>query len=134
MGLYERLLEERAQEERRRGGGPLPPRRGSGSKVLDGRLGGTPKGRPPGYAADLATMRRHIIRGVRSPWAGMRLGNLKARYREEHAELAAEAWGQGRFCRGEGAWAGDSSFAAPGSPIGPITIPKELLLGVDKPF
>ena len=56
--------------------------------------GGTPKGRPPGYPADLATMRRLIIRGVRSPWAGMRLGNLKARYREEHAELKAEARGQ----------------------------------------
>ena len=60
--LYESLLQERAEgdEERRRGGGPLPPRRGSGSKVLDGRLGGTPKGHPPGYSADLATMRRLI--------------------------------------------------------------------------
>ena len=38
MGLYERLLEERAERERRRGG-PLPPRRGSGSKVIDRRLG-----------------------------------------------------------------------------------------------
>ena len=57
MGLYERLLEERAEGERRRGG-PLPPRRGSGSKVIDRRLRNPSKDRPPGYAADLSTMHR----------------------------------------------------------------------------
>ena len=36
----------------------MPRRRGSGSKVIDRRLGNPPKDRPPGYAADLATMRR----------------------------------------------------------------------------
>jgi hypothetical protein len=70
MGLYERLLEERAEGQRRRGGGPLPPRRGSGSKVLDRRLGNPPKDRPPGYAADLATMRRLITKGPGAPGRG----------------------------------------------------------------
>jgi len=46
MELYERFLEERAQEERRRGG-PLPPTRGFGSKVLDSRMGNPPEDRPP---------------------------------------------------------------------------------------
>lgn len=41
----------------------MPPRRGSGSGVLDGQLGNPPEDRPPGYAADLATMHR-LITGV----------------------------------------------------------------------
>ena len=49
------------------------------------------KDRPPGYAADLATMRRLITRGVHSLGAGMRLGSLKVSNREEYAELKAEA-------------------------------------------
>ncbi len=58
MGLYERLLEERAQEERRRGR-PLGTLYGSDSPVLDRLLlADAPKDRPSGYAADLATMRR----------------------------------------------------------------------------
>jgi hypothetical protein len=57
MGLYERLLEERAEGKRRRGG-PLPPTRGSGSKVIDTRMGNPPKDHPPGYAADLSMMHR----------------------------------------------------------------------------
>ena len=96
MGLYDRLLEERAQEEQRRGG-PLPPRRGSGSKVLDRRLGNPPEDRPPGYAADLATMHRLMTRGVHSQGDAYRLHSLKRRYEKEHAELAAEARGQGEL-------------------------------------
>ena len=96
MGLDERLLEERAEGERRRGG-PLPPTRGSGSKVLAKRLQVAPKDRPPGYAADLATMHRLITEGPRSPGMGMRLGSLRNRYPEEHAELKAEAWRQGEL-------------------------------------
>jgi len=49
------------------------------------------KDRPPGYADHLATMRRLTTRGVQSLGAGMRLGSLKVRYREEYAELKAEA-------------------------------------------
>ena len=94
MGLYERLLEERAQEEERRRGGTLPARRGLDSEVLDRRLGGAPKDRPPGYSADLSTMHRLISRGVRSQGDAYRLHGLKSRYPEEHAELAAEARGQ----------------------------------------
>ena len=40
---------------------------------------------------------RLVTEGPRSPWAGMRLGSLRARYREEYAELQAGARGQGEF-------------------------------------
>jgi hypothetical protein len=48
----------------------LPSRKGSGSKVLDGRLENFPKDRPPGYAADLALMHWLITKGPGVPWAG----------------------------------------------------------------
>ena len=96
MGLYERLLEEKEEEERRRAG-PLPARRGLDSKVLDRRLGGTPKDRSPGYAADLAMVHRFVTRGVRSQGGAYRLHGLKRRYEKEYAELAAEAQGQGEL-------------------------------------
>ena len=92
MGLYKRLLEERAAEEQRQGE-PLPPMRGLGSKVL-GRLMENASRRKPGYAADLSMMHRLIDRGPRNAGAGMRLGSLKARYREEYGELRAERQGQ----------------------------------------
>ena len=57
MGLYDRLLEERAREERRRGR-PPGASYGSDSPVLDRLLPNTLKDRPLGYPADLATMRR----------------------------------------------------------------------------
>ena len=72
----------------------MPPTRGSGSKVIDRRLGNPPKDRPPGYAADLATMHPLITRGPRGPWAGMRLGSLRNRYPGEYALLRAERRGQ----------------------------------------
>jgi hypothetical protein len=62
VGSYERLLE-KEEEERRRGGGLLPSRRGSGSGVLNRRLGAAPKDCPPGYAADLAMVHRLVTRG-----------------------------------------------------------------------
>ncbi len=58
MRLYERLLEERAEEEERRRGRPLGTFCGSDSPVLDRLLPNTFKDRPLGYPADLATMRR----------------------------------------------------------------------------
>lgn len=91
MGLYRRLLEERAEEEQRRGE-PLPPMRGLGSKVLVRWLEDL-KGRP-GYAADLSMMHRLIDRGPRNAGAGMRLGSLKAKYPEEYSELRDEQQGQ----------------------------------------
>jgi hypothetical protein len=91
MELYERLLEERAEEEQR-WGGLLPPRRGPGSKVLVRRLEDS-KGRP-GYAADLSMMHRIITWGPRNAGEGMRLANLKAKYRKEYGELRAERLGQ----------------------------------------
>jgi hypothetical protein len=75
----------------------LPSTRGPGSKVLNRRLENFSKDRPPGYAADLATMHRLITEGPRSPWTGMRLGSLRSRYREEYAELTAEARGHGEL-------------------------------------
>jgi hypothetical protein len=94
MELYERLLEERAEEEQRRGG-PLLKVCDSESMVLVKRLEDT--NRRPGYAADLSMMHRLMTRGPRNAGEGMRLGSLKAKYREEYAELRAER--QGRCCR-----------------------------------
>ena len=96
MGLYERLLMEKEEEQRLRGG-PLPRIRGLDSRVLDRLLEGVPKGHPPGYAADLAMMRRLITRGVHSQGAAYRLHGFRSRYEGEHAELAAEARGQGEL-------------------------------------
>ena len=45
-------------------------------------------------AADLLMMHRLIARGPRNAGEGMRLGSLKARYREEYGELRAERQGQ----------------------------------------
>jgi hypothetical protein len=60
-------------------------------------MGDPPKDRPSGYAAELSTMHRLISEGPRSPWTGMRLGSLRSRYREEYAELTAEARGHGEL-------------------------------------
>ena len=92
MGLYQRLLEERVEEEQRRSE-PLPLRRGLKSKVLAKRLNSASE-RKPGYAADLSMMHRLITRGPRNAGEGMRLGSLKAKYREEYGELKAERQGQ----------------------------------------
>ena len=97
MGLYERLLEEREKEERRTGR-PLGTLYGSDSPVLDRLLlAEAPEDRQPGYAADLSTMHRLMSRGVHSQGDAYRFHGLKARYREEYAELKAEAGGQGKL-------------------------------------
>ncbi|PLS83909.1 MAG: hypothetical protein CYG60_20730 [Actinobacteria bacterium] len=95
-GLYERLLEERAEEERRRGR-PLGPFYGVDSKVLDRRLADAPKDRPPGYRRDVYELHRFVEKGVHSPGSAMRFHSLKKRYAEEHAELKAEGMGQGEL-------------------------------------
>ncbi len=86
MGLYERLLEERAQEERCRGRfvGILY---GSDSPALDRRLADAPKDRPPGYRRDLYLLQRYINEGVRGQGAAMRFASLRSRYPKEYAEL-----------------------------------------------
>jgi hypothetical protein len=94
MGLYERLLEERAEEEQRRGG-PSPRMRGLDSKILVRRFENAP--RRPGYAADLSIMHRLIQKSPRNAGEGMRLGRLKAKYRKEYGELRAELQGQQEF-------------------------------------
>ena len=98
MGLYERLLVERAEEEQRLGG-PLPRMRGLDSKVLVRRLEDATWAQPK-YAVDLLMMHRLLTRGPRNVGEGMRLGSLKATYREECVELRAEAWGRGSCYRG----------------------------------
>jgi hypothetical protein len=67
--------------------------RGLDSKVLIRRLVNAPRD-PPRYAADLSMMHRLIARGPRNAGEGMRLGSLKARYRNEYGELRAERQGQ----------------------------------------
>jgi hypothetical protein len=91
MGLYGRLLEERAEEEQRLGE-PLPPMRGLDSKVLVRRLEDAP--RRQRYATDLSMMYRLMNRGPRNAGEGIRLGSLKAKYRKEYGELRAEWQGQ----------------------------------------
>lgn len=91
MELYERLIEERAEEEQRLGG-PLPKRQSLDSKILVRRFEDAP--RRPGYAADLSMMHRLMKRGSSNAVEGMRLGNLKAKYPKEYGELRAERQGQ----------------------------------------
>lgn len=91
MELYERLIEERAEEEQRLGG-PLPKRQSLDSKILVRRFEDAP--RRPGYAADLSMMHRFMKRGSSNAVEGMRLGNLKAKYPKEYGELRAERQGQ----------------------------------------
>jgi hypothetical protein len=92
VGLYTRLLEERAEEEQRRGG-PLPRMRNLDSKILVRRFEDAPTRRPK-YVADLSMTHRLITRDPRNAGEGMRLGSLKARYRKEYGELRAERQGQ----------------------------------------
>ncbi len=94
-GLYERLLEERAEEERRRGR-PLGPFYGVDSKVLDRRLGNPPPDRS-GYRRDVNLLHEYVWKGVRGQGAAMRFASLKMRYAREHAELKAESMGQGEL-------------------------------------
>jgi hypothetical protein len=91
LGLYERLLEERAEEEQR-WRDPLPKVRGLDSKVLVRRL--EDPNRHPGYADDLLMIQRLITRGPCNAGEGMRLGSLKAKYPKEYGELRAERRGQ----------------------------------------
>jgi hypothetical protein len=92
LGLYERLLEERAEEEQRRGE-PLLLMRGLGSKVLGRWLANAPQNRSK-YAADHSMMHWLLTKYPRNAGEGMRLGSLKARYRREYSELRAERQGQ----------------------------------------
>ena len=94
-GLYERLLEERAEEERRRGR-PLGEFYGLDSKVLDRKLGNAPADRP-GYTADVYKLYEYIQTGVHSPGSAMRFNSLKRKYLDEYGELRAESMGQGEI-------------------------------------
>lgn len=95
MGLYERLLEERAEAERCQGG-PLPRMRGLHSKVLVRLSANVPRVWPT-YISDLAMMHRLVTRGAHSPGTGMQYMSLNKKYPKEHAELKAEQRGQGEL-------------------------------------
>ena len=75
----------------------MSPMRGSDSKVLERLLADAPKDRSLGYRADLRLLHRYANEGVRAQGEAMRFASLKARYREEYAELKAEARGQGEL-------------------------------------
>jgi aryl carrier-like protein len=90
VGLYERLLKERAEEEQCQDK-PLLRIRGL-DKVLVRQL--QAPGRRPGYAADLSMMHRLIARGPSNRGESMQFGSLKAKYRKEYGELKAERRGQ----------------------------------------
>ena len=92
MGLYERIIEERAEEERRRGG-PLGPYRGVDSVVLD-RLTEWAASKPPAYKADVLTLHYFVHRGPSSWATGMWFGSLRNRNPEEYALLKAERDGE----------------------------------------
>jgi hypothetical protein len=62
MGLYEKVLAERAEEEHRRGR-LLGTFRGLNSAVLDRRLANAPENRP-GYGADVHRLYQYVHRGV----------------------------------------------------------------------
>jgi hypothetical protein len=97
LGLYERLLQERAREEERRRGRPLGTLHGSDSPVLKRRLADASEDRPPGYHGDLRLLHRYANEGVRGQVPAMRFASLRRRYPKEHAELKAEARGQGEL-------------------------------------
>jgi hypothetical protein len=95
MGLYTRLLKERAEEERRRES-TLGMFYNLKSPVLDRRLT-NPLETRPGYAADLAMLHRYTRTGPTNVGTGMRYAALRQRYVKEHAELVNEARGQGEL-------------------------------------
>jgi hypothetical protein len=66
------------------------------SPGLDRRLVDAPEDRP-GCRGDLRLLHRYADEGVRAQGAAMRFAGLKAKYRKEYAELAAEARGQGEL-------------------------------------
>lgn len=67
--------------------------RGLDSKVLVWRMENASR-RKRGYTADLSMMHRLMTKGPQNGGEGMRLGSLKAKYREEYGELRAERQGQ----------------------------------------
>ncbi len=91
MSLYEKILQERAEEERRMGR-PLGPYRGVDSVVLD-RLAGRGSDEP-GYMSDLLRLHHFVYRGPNSWITGMWFGGLRNRYPEEYRLLRAERDGE----------------------------------------
>jgi hypothetical protein len=92
VGLYERIIAERAEEERRKGR-PLGMFHNSDSQVLDRLLTDAPEDRLV-YPADLSLLRRYVHTGPTNAGTGMRYRALKQKYQREYAEFKAEARGQ----------------------------------------
>jgi hypothetical protein len=90
MGLYKRILKERAEERGK--GRPLSRFRGSDSPALDRQLANAPEERVE-YGADLGMLYRFIQKGPTNAGTGMQYMSLKKKYHKEYAELKAEAQG-----------------------------------------
>lgn len=94
-GLYERLLEEKAEEERLRGR-PLGEFHGLDLKVLDRQLDNAPPNQSD-HKADVYKLYGFINKGVHSRGSAMRFVSLKRKYPEEYGEIRAEHMGQGEI-------------------------------------
>lgn len=94
-GLYERLLEERAEEEQHRGRF-LGDVYGLDSTFLDRRRNNAPPNRSD-HKADLYKLYGFLKNGVHSRGSAMRFASLKRKYPEEYGQMRAEHMGQGEI-------------------------------------
>jgi hypothetical protein len=95
VGLYERIIVERAEEERRRGR-PLGMFHNSDSPVLDRLLAEATEDRPR-YRADLVLLRCYLRKGPTNAGMGMRLRALRQKYQREYVKFKADTLGQGEL-------------------------------------
>jgi hypothetical protein len=93
VGLYERIIAERAEEECCRGR-PLGMFHNSDSQVLDRLLTDAPEDRLV-YPADLSLLRRYIRKDPTNAGTGMRYRALRRKYQREYVKFKAETRGQG---------------------------------------
>ena len=92
MGLYEKIIAERAEEEQRRSR-PLGKSHGSNSQILDRRLADAREDRSR-YGVDLHKLYQCLNRGIRSQGGAMKCVALRRKYTGEFGELKGEHRGQ----------------------------------------
>ena len=96
MGLYEGILEERAEEERRRGR-PLGRYRGIDSPVIDRLVENRPYD-DPRYVADVLWVHKVMRKGgPHGLAAAYKFHQLKSKYPVEYAMLGNEIPGYGNY-------------------------------------
>ncbi len=98
MGLYEKILAERAEEEQR-SGRPLGQFRGVVSTVLDWKLNNAPVDRSHQYVANLGMLHRYVRRGPMNAGTGMRYASLKRSIPRRTTSLRPSNGGRESFCR-----------------------------------